>query len=343
MFPFFVRGAEGQPHQVLLYDVIGESFWEASITAKQIVTALAAVPDDDVKVRINCEGGDHRDGTAIYNALANHKGNVDILVEGYACSMATGVMCAGNKVEMFETALLMIHRASTSIYGNAKELIRRAEVLEKADQSIAAAYSRKTGKTSEEMLALIDEKGDAWLTPAEAKEIGLIDEIVVPEKFTALLDKTAVTALGKNEGASIVSLSRAPKAMKDALEGVTGAVAVRVTGGKIEPVKAQADTSPADTSPTDTSPADSVTAERERVKAIHAQARACGMSADDDLVVDLIDQGVKEELAGSVFHSMKVQQDKVTAVRGSHQPNHSPGSDQQQVQASWASAFNKTR
>lgn len=228
MFQFFIRGGEGQPHQILVYDVIGSDYWEDSITAKNILTSLAEIGDEAVLVRINCRGGTHEDGIAIYNALGNHSGEVTIRIEGYACSMATVVACAGDQVEIYETALVMLHRASISAWGNVNELLAAAEELEKADQSMATAYSRKTGKTAEEMLALLDEQRDTWLSPEEAKTLGLVDEVIVPQKFTALLNKEAATALAAGEGAAILGNLQPPETVKTALAGVPGAVAFRV-------------------------------------------------------------------------------------------------------------------
>lgn len=391
MFRFFIRGGDGQPHQVLIYDVIGAYFWEDSITAKMILSALSEIDDnDEILVRINCRGGDHEDGTAIYNALASHPGQVTIRVEGYACSMATCVLCAGDKVEMYETALLMLHRASTCVCGNSKEMLAAAEMLEKADQSIATAYARKTGKTKEEVLALIDEKGDTWLTPEEAQELGMVDEIIVPQKYTALLDRGAVTALGEDEGAAILAGLQpladlpTPPTVKAALEGVPGVMAYRVDGKKIEPIKAASEHKPSDEpdpppaegqpggeSPEGDPPAgnppegdkpsgneppradppeteegappadplpDPIQAERERVKAIRAQAKACGVPLDDDLVEQLIDEGVKAELAGKMLLAVKRSAQNATSIRSNHH-SEQPIGGAEQVQASWSNAY----
>ncbi|MDP5210002.1 head maturation protease, ClpP-related [Microbulbifer sp. 2205BS26-8] len=358
MFQFFIRGEGGQPHQVLIYDVIGLDYWEDSITAKKILASLAEIGDEAVLVRINCQGGTHEDGIAIYNALGNHSGEVTIRIEGYACSMATVVACAGDKVEMYETALVMLHRASLSAQGNVNELRTAVEELEKADQSMATAYSRKTGKTVEGMLALLDEQRDTWLNPEEAKTLGLVDEIIVPQKFTALLNKEAVTALATGEGAAILGNLQPPETVKTALAGVPGAVAFRVDGKTIEAIKDGSKPSeepgspPVDGPPTDETPdpeeeeetpladppADPIRAERERVKAIRNQAQSCGVSADDDLIDQLIDEGVTVALAGKMLLAVKRGTQASTPIRSNHHSDQ-PAGGAEQVKTGWANAY----
>ncbi|MFS1524449.1 head maturation protease, ClpP-related [Microbulbifer sp. 2304DJ12-6] len=346
MFQFFIRGEEGQPHQILIFDVIGLDYWEDSVTAKNIVASLAEIGDEAVLVRINCRGGTHEDGIAIYNALGNHSGEVTIRIEGYACSMATVVACAGDQVEIYETALVMLHRASISAWGNVNELLAAAEELEKADQSMATAYSRKTGKTAEEMLALLDEQRDTWLSPEEAKTLGLVDEVIVPQKFTALLNKEAATALAAGEGAAILGNLQPPETVKTALAGVPGAVAFRVDGKTVEAIKAgskpSAEPGP---SPGKSEPApgkdapDPIQAERERIKAIRTQAQSCGVSADDDLIDQLIDEGVTEAMAGKMLLAVKRGTQASTPIRSNHHSDQ-PAGGAEQVKTGWAKAYN---
>lgn len=314
MSEFFIRGENGSPHQVLIYDVIGMSYWADTVTAKAIVLAMAGIdPNDEILVRISSRGGNHDDGTAIYNVLANHAGKVSFKIEGYACSMASVICAAGapGMVASYETALFMLHRASASVWGNANDMLEAATALEAADNSIATAYARKTGKKVDDVLAFMDEQRDTWLTPEQAKAFGLIDEIIVPSKFVALLDKSAATALAADEGAAILEGVALPPKIKAALAGVSGAVAVRVDGDKISAITAGEKTSPVHPPKAPDpvagpvpSAADVLKADRQRVADIMAQAKAAGIDGDD-IVQDWINDGVSVEAAGRFILAIK--------------------------------------
>lgn len=200
--------------EILIYDVIGENWWTGGgVTATAIAGALAELRGVDLLVRINSLGGDVVDGTAIYNSFKLHDGDVLMRIEGWACSMATVIACAGDKVEAFANTMYMVHRASTIAWGNVKALRDTADLLDKIDGQLIATYCAKTGKSEEEITALVDGAVDGtWLTAAEAKEQGFIDEVIdEPAKATALLDKEGATALAEDEGAQLLPTALVPE------------------------------------------------------------------------------------------------------------------------------------
>lgn len=242
MSHFFIKGEGGQPHQMLIMDVIGDSFWEEGVTAKEVVHALASVDEnDEVKVLINSRGGVTDDGTVIYNTLADRPGTVNCYIVGYASSMATVVMCAADKTIAYETAMGMTHKALGARYGNADDMRAYADVLDKVTDQIALAYSRKMGKTQEEAKALLLEDGDQYRTAAELLEIGLVDEVVAPQKVAVLTDKAGAVALADGEGAALIdNPSQLPKAWLPHVEGAQGVVALRVDENAVSVIKTRA-------------------------------------------------------------------------------------------------------
>lgn len=245
MSHFFIQGADGQPHQILIMDVIGNTWWEAGITAKEIVQALASVDEnDECKVRINCRGGNTDDGTVIYNAFADRPGKVTCIVEGYASSMATVIMCAGDTTQAYETSLAMVHKASTGVWGNSDELRATAEMLDKVDDALSIAYARKMGVEPAEAKEHLMGDRDLWKTAAELEEMGLVDEVVTPQKFAVLLNKSASAMLGAGEGAALIDPDKAPKALLPHIEGVQGVMAVRVGADSVDVTKIKAQQSP---------------------------------------------------------------------------------------------------
>lgn len=208
-----VASADETRAEILIFDVIGFDWWTGGgVTANAIAAALAELRGADLLVRINSMGGDVVDGTAIVNSFKLHDGDVLMRIEGWACSMATSIACAGDRVEAFSNTMYMVHRSSTIAWGNVKVLRDTADLLEKIDGQMIDAYCAKTGQSEEAIIALVDGAVDGtWLTAAEAKEHGFIDEVIdEPIKATALLDKAGAKALAKDEGAQLLPTAMIP-------------------------------------------------------------------------------------------------------------------------------------
>lgn len=162
---------------ILLYDEIG--YW--GITAKDFVAALETITTPNICVRINSPGGDVFDGLAIYNALKSHKANVTCVIDGLAASAASFIALAGSTVSIHQSAMVMIHRAWGFAVGNQASMLDIAAVLGKIDNQLAAIYAKQTGKSVEEIAALMTGDVDGtWFTADEAAALNLVDEVVVP-------------------------------------------------------------------------------------------------------------------------------------------------------------------
>lgn len=170
---FDVRAQDGAT-VIDLYDEIG--FF--GITAAEFRRKLDAVRTDEILVRINSPGGDVFDGIAIHNDLAAHPARVTTRVTGIAASAASEVAMAGDRIEMFESAFLMIHNAWALVIGDRNDLRGFADVLEQIDGALAAVYARRTGKTAKAISALMD--AETWMAGPKAVEEGFADALVEP-------------------------------------------------------------------------------------------------------------------------------------------------------------------
>jgi ATP-dependent Clp endopeptidase proteolytic subunit ClpP len=141
-------------------------------------------------VRINSPGGSVFDGLAIANAIRAH-GNVTVIIDGLAASIASLVAVAGKRVRMASNALVMIHSPWMASGGNATDLRRDAEALDRATQAMVGDYTQRTGKTEVEIRAWLD--AETWFTADEALSAGLIDEIVSEYAMVAKLDISRFT------------------------------------------------------------------------------------------------------------------------------------------------------
>ncbi|MDR6408511.1 UNVERIFIED_ORG: ATP-dependent Clp endopeptidase proteolytic subunit ClpP [Burkholderia sp. 1595] len=188
--------------EIRIYDEIG--FWGTD--AKTFVSQLdeAAANAAEVVVAINSPGGDVFDAFAIYNALRRYAGRVTARIDGVAASAASLVAMAGDRIVMPENAMLMIHNPWTVALGTAADLRATADSMDKARDGILAAYRNKSGKTDEELTAMLD--AETWMTAAEAKEAGFADEIEAPVKLAATARAADLLARFQSAPSSVQAL-----------------------------------------------------------------------------------------------------------------------------------------
>lgn len=157
--------------ELVLYGFVGDNYWGEGFTGREVVDALAEIGrDTDVTVRINSGGGYVDDGVAIYNALAQHKGKVTVVVDALAASSASIIAMAGSERIMRKGSMLMIHDPSSVVWGTAEDMAKAIKMLEKHASNLAGIYAEVTGEDVEDIRA--DMKDELWLTADEAVERG---------------------------------------------------------------------------------------------------------------------------------------------------------------------------
>lgn len=188
--------------EILIYEDIGEDFWSGGgITAKTVKQQLDAAGNySKILVRINSPGGDAFEGIAIYNILDQQKKPVEVRVDGLAASAASIIAMAGDEIIMGSNALMMIHNAWGWCMGYASDMRKMGDSLEKISTAIAQTYVGQTGKTAEEIAALMD--AETWLTAQECIDQGFATSIAtepeVEENALAMARKfKALARMGK--------------------------------------------------------------------------------------------------------------------------------------------------
>lgn len=131
---------------------------------------------ETIEVEINSGGGSVYAGSEIYTALKNHKGQVNVSIVGLAASAASVIAMAGKTVKMSPTAQFMVHNVSARGEGDYRDMQHMADILKTANETIASSYILKTGKSKDEILAMMDK--ETWLTAEKAKEYGFVDEVM---------------------------------------------------------------------------------------------------------------------------------------------------------------------
>ena len=155
-----------------VYDYLGYE----NINPKAIKQALSDADGSDVELEINSPGGYVDAGSEIYTALKEYQGQVTAKITGQACSAASWIALAADRVEMSPTAQMMIHRASTISIGNSDDLASDLNALNSLDKSFVDLYSQRTGLDAQEVYRLMC--NTTWMNAKEAVDKGFADEIM---------------------------------------------------------------------------------------------------------------------------------------------------------------------
>lgn len=183
------RSATPRAAEVWIYGDIGESWDGESVAAKDFVKSFSDLDVDAITVRINSFGGSVTDGLAIHNAIKRHPANVTVEIDGAAFSIASLIAMAGDEVRMAENALLMIHAPWSLAFGNSADMRDAADMLDKYAQAMSSAYIAQSGKTADDIMALLLDGKDHWYTAAEALTEGFVDAVSDALPIAAGLEK----------------------------------------------------------------------------------------------------------------------------------------------------------
>ena len=151
--------------------------WRDITAPMDIQAALEAAGGDEVTVLINSPGGNMAVGTEIRSMLRRYPGRTAALFQGYGASAATLAATGCQVIRSEPGALLCYHNPRGGAEGDHRAMGRAAADLRNARDCILEVYTARGGTRSrEELIALMDQ--DIYITPTQAREYGLIDEIV---------------------------------------------------------------------------------------------------------------------------------------------------------------------
>jgi ATP-dependent Clp endopeptidase proteolytic subunit ClpP len=268
--------------ELKIYGAIGDwAGWvDDYVKSSDVYDFLAQNKGDTLDVFINSGGGDVDDGIAIYNALWRHDGAVRVYVDGLAASAASVIAMAGDQVYMYESSIMMVHNPWSVAMGEASDMRKSADVLDKRRDQLLAVYRSKTGMDDEDLIALLD--SETWMSAEEALAWGFIDGIVVsepPEDVDALMSRVSVA-----QGLKV----------PERIAAMVGVLPVREKHKPAAPVAAKTqevimeDVQGAVEAPVDL--AGERRKERERIQTIQSKARVLGLDesrVDEIVAMDL--------------------------------------------------------
>ena len=157
----------------------------ANLVIAQLLFLEAEDPDKDVSLYINSPGGVITAGMAIYDTMQYIRCDVSTICVGMAASMGAFLLAAGAKGKRFAlpNSEIMIHQPIGGMQGQATDIeIHARHILRMKDQ-LTDILAERTGQPRERVAA--DTERDNFMTAAEAKDYGLIDEVVAARKASA--------------------------------------------------------------------------------------------------------------------------------------------------------------
>ena len=308
--------------------------WEEDVffAPSLVRQALGQLGEGRVTVRINSVGGHANAGEQIRAMLAAHPGGCRIIVEGLAASAASLILMAGAERIMSAGSHIMIHDPLGVIIGNEDDARRHADHLSLEANTYAAVYAAASGKTVDEVRALM--KAETWFGPEAAVAEGFADRVEEPVTAAAAVEVTReMTAARQHYMAGCAQLRERLAAENPQARATRPAPSPAAAGGQstMEGNMPQDETNPTPaaspviqtpTAPPAPTPApsqmqaspDSIVAqERARVRAIREMSAphvASGrlMQADVDV---LIDEGVAANEAGTRLMATMAAQEPV--------------------------------
>ncbi|MBT3938613.1 MAG: ATP-dependent Clp endopeptidase proteolytic subunit ClpP [Pelagibacterales bacterium] len=150
----------------------------ATVIIAQLLFLEAENPDKAISMYINSPGGIVSSGLAIYDTMQYIKPPVSTMCVGQAASMGSLLLSAGEKGQRFAlpNSRIMVHQPSGGFQGQATDIeIHAREILDLKNR-LNTIYSKHTGQSVKKITEILER--DKFLNPKEAKELGLIDEIV---------------------------------------------------------------------------------------------------------------------------------------------------------------------
>jgi ATP-dependent Clp protease protease subunit len=167
-------------------DITSWEWSESDVSSYTLSRELQSLGEEIeyINVYINSYGGEVSEGIAIHNMLKRHKAKVTTCIDSFACSIATVIFAAGDERIVYNTSMGFYHNAWTYIGGNANELRKEADDLEKITQASINAYMDCVNINEEKLKKILD--GETWLNANEMLEMGFATKVIKAEETNSV-------------------------------------------------------------------------------------------------------------------------------------------------------------
>ena len=152
----------------------------STLICAQLLFLEAENPNKDISMYINSPGGVVTSGLSIYDTMQYIRPRVSTLVVGQAASMGSLLLAAGEKGLRYSlpNSRVMVHQPSGGFQGQATDILIHARETEKLKRRLNEIYVTHTGRSLAEVEEALER--DRFMSPEEARDWGLIDEVVAP-------------------------------------------------------------------------------------------------------------------------------------------------------------------
>lgn len=156
--------------------------YTANVIQAQLLFLDSSDPGKDISIYINSPGGSVYAGLGIYDTMQYISSDVKTICTGIAASMAAVLLVAGEKGKRFALnhSRVMIHQPMGGAQGQASDIEITAREIQKLKKELYAIISNHSGMPFDKVEK--DSDRDYWMTSAEAKEYGMIDDILIKGK-----------------------------------------------------------------------------------------------------------------------------------------------------------------
>lgn len=200
------------------------------VELKQFRDDFNAIDAEKVIVRVNSGGGEVFTGIGIYNLLKDSDKEIEVIINGYAGSIASVIAMAGDTVKMPSNAMFMIHNPLSMVYGNSSDMRKMADDLDKVKQAIQKTYEDRTNLSADELSTMMD--NETWLTADEALKYGFCDEII-----------GGISNMENKKQTAFYSMAQEPKTTVEDLEAKFEALSSTVEELKAKVIELEKDNS----------------------------------------------------------------------------------------------------
>lgn len=156
--------------------------YSANVIQAQLLFLDSADPGKDVSIYINSPGGSVYAGLGIYDTMQYIQSDVSTICTGMAASMAAVLLVAGEKGKRFalKHSRIMIHQPMGGAQGQASDIEITAREIQKLKKELYEIIANHSGQPFEKVER--DSDRDYWMTAEEAKNYGMIDDVLIRQK-----------------------------------------------------------------------------------------------------------------------------------------------------------------
>ncbi len=153
--------------------------YTANVMQAQLLYLDSADPGKDISIYVNSPGGSVYAGLGIYDTMQFISSDVSTICTGIAASMAAVLLVSGTEKKRFALthSRVMIHQPMGGVQGQASDIEITAREIAKIKQELYTIIAKHSGKPIEEVSR--DSDRDFWMTASEAKEYGMVDDVLV--------------------------------------------------------------------------------------------------------------------------------------------------------------------